>query len=324
MEVDELSRIIRDEIHRDGIITVARFMELALYTAGWGFYRRSRTRFGRDGDFYTAEQLQPLFGDVIARVATELAESAARSGESFSVLEVGAGSGEMRSALARWNYRGFDWTGDALPDELHGLILSNEFFDALPVHLLIRTAREWQELGVKLAGERLTLERMRPTASGLVEYARQYAPSASEGTRLEVCVDAALWFERLSRLHKSGVLLIIDYGYAAGESPRFPEGTLMGYRKHAASADFLNDPGEQDITAHVNFSYLADLAVRFGYETRSNLPLRSWLLQVWDRTEFEALWREKDSRWRLQWKQLLAGMGDTFRVLELSRRVRPS
>lgn len=317
--MDELSRIIREEISREGMITVARFMELALYAPEIGYYRRVRTSFGRAGDFYTAEQLQPLFGDVIAQTAARLAESTVPL-ESFSALEIGAGSGEMRSALARWNYRGFDWTGDALPNELHGLILANEFFDALPVHLLIGTGREWQELGVRLSGERLILARMPCTPSPLVEYAERYAASAPEETQLEVCIDAAAWFERLSHLHKSGVLLIFDYGYAAAELPRFPQGTLMAYRKHVASADILNDPGEQDITAHVNFSYLADLAVRFGYEVRADLPLRSWLQRVWTQTEFEALWRQKDSRWRLQWKQLSAGMGETFRVLELNKR----
>jgi SAM-dependent MidA family methyltransferase len=317
-EVEELSRLIRDEISREGIITVARFMDQALYMPAYGYYRGARTKFGRGGDFYTAEQLQPLFGDVIEHVAARLAPSTVPR-ELFAVLEVGAGSGEMRSALARWNYRGFDWTGDALPDELHGLILANEFFDALPVHLMIRTGRGWEELGVRLSGERLTLGRMPCTPSTLVEYAQRYAPSAPEGTKLEVCLDALTWFEHLSRLHKSGMLLIIDYGYAAGELGRFPEGTLMAYRKHVASPDFLRHPGEQDITAHVNFSYLADLAVRFGYEIRADLPLRGWLDRVWSPAEFEALWREKDSRWRLQWKQLSAGMGETFRVLELRK-----
>lgn len=321
MDVDH---VIRDEVAREGIISVARFMELALYQPDLGYYRRQdRTRFGRGGDFYTAEQLQPLFGDLIAAYATKLA-SAATDGEPFSILEIGAGNGDMRSALGRWNYRGFDWTGDALPEAMHGLVLANEFFDALPVHLLIRTEEAWQELGVLLRQGQLAIGTMRGTTSpALIEYARRYAPAVPEGTHLEVCTEAAEWLARLSRLHQSGTLLIFDYGYSARELIRFPQGTIMAYRNHVASEDFLSRPGGQDITAHVNFSYLTDVAVQHGYRLEADLPLERWLRRVWTEKEFESLWRAKDGRWRLQWKQLSAGMGETFRVLELTRRQRP-
>jgi SAM-dependent MidA family methyltransferase len=97
---------------------------------------------------------------------------------------------------------------------------------------------------------------------------------------------------------------------------------MMSFRNHAASSELLSDPGERDITAHVNFSYLKDIAMKTGYEVEADQSLRSWLGGIWEEKDFDTLWRERDGRWKLQWKQLFVGMGETFRVLELRKRER--
>ena len=96
---------------------------------------------------------------------------------------------------------------------------------------------------------------------------------------------------------------------------------MMSYRRHSAHQDFLSDPGDYDITAHVNFSYLKDVARQHGYEVEAHLSLREWLSQIWTEDQLAALWKQKDQRWRLQWKHLFAGMGETFQVLELRKHI---
>jgi SAM-dependent MidA family methyltransferase len=318
----EAETVIRDEIARNGNISVARFMELALYHPDHGYYRRRRDPFGRGGDFYTAEQLQPVFGELIASYAHDLAQSVEWECP-FSVLELGAGRGEMRSALNAWNYRGFDWTGDPLPPAMCGLALANEFFDALPVHLLRKNNGRWQELGVGLLNDKLTITVLSAAASELTGYAHRFGSSIPDGGLLEVNLGASSWIRRLSQIHLAGTLVVIDYGYSERELARLPEGTLMTYRRHQASADFLSHPGERDITAHVNFSYLKELAVQCGYVIERDCSLNTWIMSIWDESAFSRRWQEKDERWRLQWKELFFGMGETFRVLQLRKSCVP-
>lgn len=317
----EVAAVIRDEIARYGVISVARFMELALYHSDFGYYRQRRSPFGQAGDFYTAEQLQPIFGELMASYAAKLQFSAESDG-AFSILELGAGAGDMRSALSDWNYRGFDWTEASLPASISGLVLANEFFDALPVHLLVKNKNGWQEIGVRVFNGALSLIVMMPAGDALLEYAHRYGASIQEGGRLEVGLDAEGWFEKLSHMHVAGRLLIIDYGYSAAELGRLTEGTMMTYQRHHASADFLSDPGERDITAHVNFSYLKEVAVKYGYRVEADHSLSTWMSRVWSEDNLGARWKEKDQRWKLQWKQLFFGMGETFHVLELRKEPR--
>jgi SAM-dependent MidA family methyltransferase len=316
--VGEVEEIIRREIARNGSVSVARFIGLALYHPDCGYYRRNRSPFGKAGDFYTAEQLQPVFGELIASYVALLAASANSKGR-FSILELGSGHGNMRAALGQWNYRGFDWIGDALPVEMQGLVLANEFFDALPVHLLEKHEAKWMELGVILVNNRLTLAVIGPPSDMLEDYARRFGSLIPDGGLLEMSLDAAVWLHRVSHIHKDGTFLIIDYGYSECELARFERGTLMTYRQHQATSDFLVGPGERDITAHVNFSYLKELAIRYGYLVGFDGPFSAWIKSVWDEDELSRRWNENDERWRLQWKQLFFGLGGTFRVLELRK-----
>jgi SAM-dependent MidA family methyltransferase len=127
----------------------------------------------------------------------------------------------------------------------------------------------------------------------------------------------------LSQIQSAGTLVVIDYGYSESEVARLPEGTLMTYRRHQASADFLSDPGERDITSHVNYSYLRKLAVDYGYVVQSDCSLSLWIMRIWDEEALRRRWQENNERWKLQWKELLFGMGQTFRVLELRKKGSP-
>jgi SAM-dependent MidA family methyltransferase len=311
---NELSATIRDEIRSHGPITFARFMELALYHPELGYYR-ARDRFGVSGDFYTAEQLQPVFGELLA------AHVASQAGtlQPYSALELGAGRRDMRHALASWNYRPFDLDTEPLPDTWHGLVFANEFFDALPVHLLSKDGGKWKQLLVSngVAGFQWTSENV--SLPLLLEYAECYGEEIPEGGRLEACLAVDEWLSRVATLLSQGHLLVIDYGYDVRELARFPDGTLLSYHRHQTHMDPLREPGQQDITAHVNFTWLRSCARRHGLQLDFSQSLAQWALSVWDQPEFERRWVNADPRWRLQWKQIVFGLGETFRVIQFHR-----
>lgn len=314
-----LAAIIRSEIERSEFITFARFMELALYYPELGYYRRKGAEvFGIKGDFYTAAQLQPVFGELMADFTAGL-QAASQAGAPFEVLELGAGRQDLRSALTRWSYRAFDWNTPSLPGGLSGLVIANEFFDALPVHLLRRRNTGWREMVVQVQNEEFIFRETADVAPELLEYAGIYGTLIPVDGLLEVSLAAEGWIARISRLLASGSVLILDYGYEARELIRLPLGTLLGYRQHSATEDILRNPGRSDITAHVNFTYLRDRALKAGLEVARECSLQEWALSIWGEKELAERWNKAAERWRLQWKHLIFGMGSTFRVLHLRR-----
>jgi SAM-dependent MidA family methyltransferase len=315
--VNQLEDIIREEIARSGPISLARFMELALYAPALGFYRGKRDPFGTRGDFYTAEQLTP-FRDLVAAFASKLASSGDCASR-FEILELGAGRGELRAALAKWNYTGFDWDGDPLPDKLSGLVIANEFFDALPVRILRRAGSTWEEVVVTIQENQLAFGHRKEIDQELLRYAARYGDHIPQEGLLEVNSSLKYWLDAIASRLYCGYFLIIDYGYSASELARFPSGTLMSYRKHVASGEVLSEPGTRDITAQVNFSELCRLADAAGFQIISECSLVGWALSVFPEIEFGPRWAQADAAWRLQWKQLVFGMGQNFRVLILKR-----
>jgi len=299
-------------------MSFARFMELALYHPVHGYYRNGRDPFGRDGDFYTAEQMQPVFGQLMASYVDRLAATFPLDG-CFEVLELGAGRAELREWLARWSYQAVDWSGGSLPSELAGLVIANEFFDALPVHILKRKENGWCELKVLSRGKDFHFVETEDISPELCDHAERYDATVPLNGTLEVNLEMRRWAERSSALLREGKLLVIDYGYSSEELVRFPTGTLMAYRMHTASPNVLQDPGAQDVTAHVNFSELRRLMRDNGFRLNSDRTFAAWALSIWDAKELEKRFRGADQRWKLQWKQLVVGMGETFRVLELEK-----
>jgi SAM-dependent MidA family methyltransferase len=295
-------------------------MDLALYHPQHGYYR-SADRFGSGGDFYTAEQLEPVFGQVIAHFVEKLTKEQWWD-ETFGVLELGAGRAEMAKALARWRYCAVDWNLSPLPSEWRGLIFANEFFDALPMHLLIKRDG-WKELYVNFDYGALCFSEGELSHPDLKSYVRAYGTDIPEGGLLEACLAVDDWCRCLSTILLEGELLIIDYGYQRRELLRFPQGTVLGYRHHRASASVLSNPGERDITAHVNFDWLRVCAERAGFHFHNSYTLAAWLLSVWTEEELGRRWSEADTRWQLQWKQLLFGLGETFTVMRFSNKKRP-
>jgi SAM-dependent MidA family methyltransferase len=313
------AEILAAEIQRSGPIPFHRFMEVALYHPDHGYYRHPRDPFGTQGDFFTAEQLQPVFGILIAARIRQLYRAMAEPPD-FTVVELGAGRREMAPHFAEWRYLPIDIDAGALRNPLTGVVFSNEFFDALPVDVAVFTNNSFQEHLVAFDEGRFHWTPGPPVSAEAEDYLRRYFPAPEEGRRYEVNLDALSWIDRISPMLRSGFVLTIDYGYTSAESVRFPTGTLMGYRRHSAREDVLADPGVRDITAHVNFTALEQHAASRGLVLERFETLAQTLLAAGEPDQFAgALGAEgTDSadalRRRMQLKTLLFGMGETFRT----------
>jgi SAM-dependent MidA family methyltransferase len=314
-----LGVLIRDEILRGGPMPFRRFMELALYHPEYGYYRRARDPFGKEGDFYTAEQVQPVFGVLVAARIREMFEELGRPGD-FTVVELGAGRGEMAQALSEWRYVPVDVAHGALPERFTGVVFSNEFFDALPVEAAVRRGGGFREMRAGWNGSRFVWVECGPVPAEAADYLERNPAPCEEGDLVEAGLDALAWMERIAKALERGFVFTIDYGYTRRESARFRNGTLMSYRRHAALEDVLAEPGERDITAHVCFTALEEHGKRWGLEPVRFETLARTLLEVGERGAIATALQPDDGGRRLQLKTLLFGLGETFRVLIQRKR----
>ena len=316
--------LLAEEICRDGPVPFSRFMEVALYHPEHGYYRRERDPFGAGGDFFTAEQIQPVFGILMAARLRQLYREMGEPPD-FTVVELGAGRGEMAGAFGEWRYVPVDIDGGEIPETIRGVVFCNEFFDALPVDVAVYQGGLFLEQRVGFADGRFRWQTGAASDEELAAYFRQYWAPPEEGRWYEASSNVPSWLERISAALDDGYLFTIDYGFTRPESIRFPAGTLMGYRRHTAHDDVLTDPGERDITAHVNFTALQEAGAARGLRTERFETLAQTLLAAGEADQFAAAIGSggpaEELRRRMQLKTLLFGMGETFRVL-LQRRER--
>ncbi len=297
-----LAAIIREEILKRGPIRFDRFMELALYHPQYGYYRRKdRDPFGKRGDFYTASQLQPVFGRLIARAVRALRAEMGEP-EDFQLVELGSGRGEMAEALREFHYVPIE-LDSVMPEKFTGVVFSNEFFDAMPVRVVERRAEQWYERLVTVSADRFTF-----TTGGAVMDERL----GDQQTVAEVHEASLHWMKKIAEHLERGFVLTIDYGYTTRETLRFPLGTLMSYRAHTASEDVLADPGERDITSHVPFDALRKTGEEYGLETVRFETMSQFLLRLGESDQFAELVRGGGAN---ALKTLIYGMGESFRVL---------
>jgi SAM-dependent MidA family methyltransferase len=319
--VSPLTGMLREEIRRDGPISFRRFMEAALYHPVHGYYRRARDPFGVRGDFYTAEQIQPVFGILMAARIRSLYQ-AMGAPPNFTVVELGAGRGEMAAAFSEWQYipvdLGVDPAQSAMPERFRGVVFTNEFFDSLPVEGVTFRGGAFREMRIAW-DERFVWATGPPAREEVREYLGRYFPPPAEGALFEANLNALAWLERIAGALEAGFVLTIDYGYTRPESVRFPRGTLMSYRRHQADEDVLELPGAKDITAHVAFTALQEHGARIGLQTVRFETLAQTLLSAGEPDQFAAALagstEAEELRRRLQLKSLLFGMGETFRTL---------
>ena len=354
----QLCEFIRREIaDRGGWISFARYMELALYAPGLGYYAAGAHKFGEAGDFVTAPELSPLFGRTLARQVAEIMASSAPS-----ILELGAGSGKLAadmlgelerlgslpdsymilevSADLRARQRALLRTRlphllervrwlDTLPERFSGAIVANEVLDALPVHLVHWRDSAPTERGVAAgdtgfgANNFIWQERAIGDAA-LLHAARQL--NVSNDYASEICLAACGLVNSLAGCLEQGVLLFIDYGFGAREfyHPQRSSGTLMCHYRHRAHDDPLYLPGLQDITAHVNFTGIAECGIDaglelLGYTSQAFFLLSCGIMELLQGVSPENLRDYLPLSAQLQKLTSPAEMGELFKVIALGR-----
>ncbi len=347
-----LQALIRAEIADRGWMSFSRYMECALYSPGLGYYSNSLQKFGSGGDFVTAPELSPLFGQCLATQITQLMTLSAPH-----VMEAGAGSGRLaadllgtldRMGCAPASYRILELSADLrarqrslierevpalaqrviwldqLPDRFSGVVFGNELLDAMPIER-IRTARHGvEEAGLTLDMDGRVALSWRPAGPTLAKAAQALHLPVDFET--EIGLAGRAWMAELARRIEVGALLLIDYGFPQAEyyHPDRSTGTLMCHYRHHSHTEALWMPGLCDITAHVDFTAVAQAAFDTGmslagYTSQANFLLNCGLLDHLT-PDADALTR---SRQNADLNQLTspAEMGELFKVICMTRGI---
>lgn len=348
-----LVKLIQGEIAQSGgWIDFARYMHLALYAPGLGYYSGGAQKFGAAGDFVTAPEISPLLAQCLARQAAQIVDET-----QGDILELGAGTGRLAAdlllALQRMQclpqrylilevsaylrevqrqtlaqslpsavFAKVEWL-DELPQAFSGLVVGNEVLDALPVHIVGKHGG-WFERGVACQGDALVWADRKEMSADLQSAVA--ALSLPDAYLTEVCPSAGALLASLADMLQSGLVLLIDYGFPRREyyHPQRDHGTLMCHYRHHAHADPFLYPGLQDITAHVDFTAVAEAGVGHGlrlagYTTQAQFLINCGITDLLGRVSADTTAYLQQAS---QAQKLLspAEMGELFKVLALTRR----
>jgi SAM-dependent MidA family methyltransferase len=329
-------------------------MELALYAPGMGYYTAGARKFGKDGDFITAPEISSLFGRTLARQLIEVMQASsphilelgAGSGklaldilseletlgslpESYSILEISADLRERQQTLIRGKLphlaaRVF-WL-DSLPEKISGVAIGNEVLDALPVHLLHWANGQILERGVSIISDRFVWQDKLPENTALLGIAKNFA--VPDDYLSEVSLAARGLIASLCERMDIGALLFIDYGFGSSEyyHPQRSQGTLMCHYRHQSHDDPFFLPGLQDITAHVDFTAIAETAIDqgahfLGYTSQAHFLLNSGVLNYLKEVSPDDIKAYAPLSAQLQKLTSPAEMGELFKVIALGKGI---
>jgi SAM-dependent MidA family methyltransferase len=369
-----LTALLLQRIRDNGPLTVAEFVDAALYHETLGYYTRAGQRSGREGDFFTSVDLGPLFGELLARQFAEMqaalgnASAPRRSGTDarrFDLVEAAAGNGRLardvldaaerhspafygavrlhlveRSPRARAAQEAVlgphasllaSSTAD-VPETVAGVIYANELLDAMPPHMVAMREQGLRELYVDVEGGRLVTREGPPSSPRIADYLGAVGARLEPGWFAEVNLAATDWIRRAGQCLERGFLVIIDYGHDAATlySASHATGTLTTYRGHAAERreegpGWLLEPGDRDITSHVNLTGIALAGRDAGLRLLGTVDQAYFLLGLGladrladdDSTSPHALAR------RLALKTLVmpGGLGSTLKVMVFAKSV---
>jgi len=337
-------------------------MELCLYDPELGYYSRSQEKFGKAGDFYTSSDVHAVFGRLLVRQFEEMWRTLGSPSE-IELLELGPGRGLFAQDVLAWSEKKFPaffralryvlWErspalrtrlqsivsrytkeGKAvIPDHSTDLatvarsasiIFANEFFDALPVEILSSRG----SLRIDAQGGRFT-ELWSAASPDQLEFLDGYGVHPEEHERVEATLAAQQLMGQIASGMDRGYFVAVDYGYTREEllAGRH-RGTVMTYRQHSAGTNPYEAPGEQDITAHVNFTALAAAARDHGMRTEKLRTQSQFLMGIGEANEFADAFEDcrvpqERAKVALQLKHLVTpmGMGETFQVLVATKGV---
>lgn len=355
----KLVDILRQEIHLSGgFITFARFMELALYFPGLGYYSAGQHKLGKKGDFVTAPEISPLFSQCVATQCKQILNELDNS----DILEVGAGSGvfakdillelESLNSLPEHYFileisaelrarqkqllthhcphllNRIAWL-DSLPKTaINGIIIANEVLDAMPVHCFRLENSEIKERCVTWDHDHFTWMLTSPTTPDLTQHIefllQEY--TLPEGYESEINLMLPAWINSMTSTLSTGVILLFDYGYGRAEYYHAERkmGTLMCYYQHLRHDNPFKLIGLQDITAHVDFTTVAETACAAGYtlagySIQAAFLLNCQLLELAQKKGKTALLEEIHQLQAIKKLTLPSEMGELIKVMALSK-----
>jgi SAM-dependent MidA family methyltransferase len=359
-QTNPIAALIGDEVRRSGTISFARFMELALYAPGLGYYERQR-EIGRRGDFYTSVSVGPLLGELLAFQFAQWLDGS----DPVQIVEAGPHQGTLAADILGWMQRRqpelfphleyclvessathrawqeknlqpwlakIKWLtdiGELGGDSTQRIIFSNEFLDATPVHSVAwnAAAKKWEErrVGLENSGFIWQQSALAPELeSFLPPLESALADVLPNGFTIEISPAAISWWEKAAAALTHGKLLTFDYGFTANEwlRPEHNNGTLRTFSRHHAGGNVLENPGESDLTAHVNFSAIQTVGESAGLITDGLFGQEKFLTQILAQIEaapetFEA-WTPPRTR-QFQTLTHPDHLGRAFRVLIQSR-----
>ena len=368
-------------VRERGPLTVAAFMDVALYDPRVGYYARAAQRSGRAGDFFTSVDVGALFGELLATQIAEMATIMAkqvvplRGGAKTGVgdfkdigmdlVEVGAGNGRLAadvlraireqhaeifnglrvhlvevSPTARAAHRQtlgeatdhLASSGDTLPASFEGVLLANELLDAMPVHQVVSRVGKLREIYVDIRRGELVAVEGPPSTPELADYLARVGVTLEDDCRAEINLRAVEWVANVARRLQRGFVILIDYGHEARElySVTHGSGTLTTFTRHSAAGagsdeahpPWLDRPGEQDLTAHVDFTGIRLAAEGAGLTTVGFLDQTYFLMALLDVDTFEKPGESSTQlRRRLALKTLLqpGGLGSTMKVMMFAK-----
>jgi SAM-dependent MidA family methyltransferase len=354
--VNALREKIALEIREHGPIAFSRYMELCLYDPEFGYYSRHAAQFGKAGDFYTSSDVHAVFGRLMARQFDEMWR-ALGSPQTIVVRELGPGRGLFAQDVLDWSEKKFPEFFAALRYELiesspalrhkmeqtlsrhlesgkavvgsevhrtdSTIVFANEFFDALPVQIL--SDRGSLRLDVR---DGRFLETWAPPSTEELEFLDRYSVHPEAGERLEVPLQSLTEMRAAAQIER-GFVIAIDYGYAREEQlAGRHRGTLKAIRQHSVGANPYEAPGEQDITADVNFTALAAAASEQGMHAHKLVTQSQFLMGIGEANQFADAFEDcrqpqERAKVALQLKHLVtpAGMGESFHVLVASKGI---
>lgn len=354
----KLITMIKNEIdNNEGAISFRRYMELVLYAPGQGYYAAGSEKFGEAGDFVTAPEISGLFSHALANAILPVLE------KEKIILEVGAGRGRMAadmlvylqqknklpkeywilelSADLRERQKNtikeiipefleqVKWL-DSLPDQFSGVVVANELLDAMPVQLFQKYNNDINEVNVSWKNEKFVFQLKSSFDERLImrikDIEDELGQELDSGYLSEVNFAAEDWIKSISEKLQSGIVVLIDYGFPRHEyyHEQRTQGTIMCHYQHRTHPDVFVYPGLQDITAHVDFTAMADAALEsemqvIGYTNQASFLMGAGLMELATEDNNKQLIKELEIASQLKKLTLPHEMGELFKVIGFSK-----
>lgn len=355
---EKLIALIKNEMDKNGgAISFQRYMELALYAPGLGYYAAGSIKLGAEGDFITAPEISPLFSQALARAILPIVDS------QQIILEVGAGRGRMAadilvylkqqnklpkeywilelSADLRERQKNtiektipdfinkVKWL-DSLPEKFSGVVLANELLDAMPVQLFQKAEKDINEVNVAWQEGKFAFQFKPNIDKRLITRVKDIEAELeielAAGYVSEINFAAEDWLKSIAERLQQGVIVLIDYGFPRHEyyHAQRKQGTLMCHYRHRTHPDAFVYPGLQDITAHVDFTAMADAALEanmkvIGYTNQVSFLMGAGLLELAALNDESDVKKQMETASQIKKLTLPHEMGELFKVIGFSK-----